>query len=284
MAESLKVRRRKYQRRVNRSRVRQLLLMTDYIMHKYFDIYSEAAEYYNELNQKYPDKYDLRKTTEFKAFKTGQAMKCTRKLPKPLHSNIQTPIQINPEARITVIYEDQAQSPETPCEDHPQSPETPCEDHPQSPETPCEDHPQSPETPCEDHPQSPETPCEDHPQNPETPHEDQAQRPVELQIGKTIYTDNMKLEIPLLKPRTVTTETLQVVTQEILQEDTSFESSYEELAPEVVEKIISELRGDPDLKDIFTSVEEQLEFEQLGMDIDIDIEGNELDIELDQWF
>ena len=258
--------------------------MTDYIMHKYFDIYSEAAEYYNELNQKYPDKYDLRKTTEFKAFKTGQAMKCTRKLPKPLHSNIQTPIQINPEARITVIYEDQAQSPETPCEDHPQSPETPCEDHPQSPETPCEDHPQSPETPCEDHPQSPETPCEDHPQNPETPHEDQAQRPVELQIGKTIYTDNMKLEIPLLKPRTVTTETLQVVTQEILQEDTSFESSYEELAPEVVEKIISELRGDPDLKDIFTSVEEQLEFEQLGMDIDIDIEGNELDIELDQWF
>ena len=241
-------------------------------MHKYFDIYSEAAEYYNELNQTYPDKYDLRKTTEFKTFKTGQATKCTRKLPKPLHSNIQTPIQINPEARITVIYEDD-----------PQSPESPCEDDPQSPESPCEDDPQSPETPYEDQAQSPETPYEDHPQSPETPYEDQAQRPVELQIGKT-YTDNMKLEIPLLKPRTVTTETLQVVTQEILQEDTSFESSYEELAPEVVEKIISELRGDPDLKDIFTSVEEQLEFEQLGMDLDIDIEGNELDIEIDQWF
>ena len=264
-------------------------------MHKYFDIYREAAEYYNELNQKYPDKYDLRKTTEFKTFKMGQAMKCTRKLPKPLHSNIQTPIQINPEARITVIYEDdpqnpetpyedQAQSPETPYEDQAQSPETPYEDQAQSPETPYEDQAQSPETPYEDQAQSPETPCKDHPQSPETPYEDQAQRPVELQIGKTIYTDNMKLEIPLLKPRTVTTETLQVVTQEILQEDTSFESSYEELAPEVVEKIISELRGDPDLKDIFTSVEEQLEFEQLGMDLDIDIEGNELDIEFDRWF
>ena len=82
---------------------------------------------------------------------------------------------------------------------------------------------------------------------------------------------------------TVTTETLQIVTEEILEEDTIQPSLHEELSQELIEQIINELRSEPDLKDIFTSVEQALEFEQLGMDIDIPVEDNALDIELEQW-
>ena len=32
-----------------------------------------------------------------------------------------------------------------------------------------------------------------------------------------------------------------------------------------------------------TDIEQTIEFEQLGMDLDLDIEGNDLDIELEQW-
>ena len=309
MAESEKVERRKEQRRLYRTRVRQVLLIVDYIQHKYFDIYAEAAQFYNALNQQYSTKHDLRKTAEYRKWKMqvmGQSEKHTRKYLTPSHPNIQTPIRIHPQTEITVIYEDQPSSPdpsehpETPCEDQPSSPdpsehpETPCEDQPSSPdpsehpETPCEDQPSSPdpsehpETRCEDQPSSP-----DPSEHPETPCEDHSSNPVELRAGKHTYTDNMQLRIPLMespkKHPAVTTTTLQTVTEEILQEDTNLEPSlYEELSPEVVEKIISELRAEPDLQSILTSIEQELEFDQLGMDIDIP-EDNLLESELENW-
>ena len=70
-----------------------------------------------------------------------------------------------------------------------------------------------------------------------------------------------------------TTEMLQNVMKETLEVDTINPSMFEELSPQLVEKIIEDLRNEPALKDIVTSIEEQISFEQeflqLGIDLDI---------------
>ena len=291
MAESAVVQRRKEQRRIYRSKVRQVLLMTDYIQHKYFDIYTEAAQYYNGLNELYPTKYDLRKTVEYKRWKmqvTGQTIERPR--PKPSHANIQTPIQIHPQSRIIVTNEDQPSSPdpseqpETPGKSLPSSP-----DPSEQPETPGKSLPSSPdpseqpETPGKSLPASP-----DPSEQPETPGNSLPASPIELRAGKHTYTDNMQLRIPLFQRKSptnhpaVTVRTLQTVTEEVLEEGTLYPSLYEELSPDLLDKIISELRAEPDLQSILTSIEQELEFEQLGMDIDIP-EHDLLENELENW-
>ena len=137
MSEREKVQRRKEQRRLNRTRVRQVLLMTEYIQYKYFAIYTEAAEFYNRLNEKHPTKYDLRRTEEFRKWKmevTGQPRK-PRKCRKHSHANIETATQIHPQT--PVIDEDQAPSPapRSPSRQSEQSeqPETPVIDEDQAP-------------------------------------------------------------------------------------------------------------------------------------------------------
>ena len=95
------------------------------------------------------------------------------------------------------------------------------------------------------------------------------------------YTDNMQLRIPLLvppanHPNAVTDENANhpnAVTEEDLQP-----SLCQELSPEVLDKIISELQADPDIQNLFADIEHQLNFEELGMDIDMDI-----DIDIEKW-
>ena len=61
-----------------------------------------------------------------------------------------------------------------------------------------------------------------------------------------------------------------MVTEEILQEGDQIEPSlYDEIDQEVIEKIIAELRNEPELQDVFSSIEQQLEIEQIGTEIDI---------------
>ena len=258
------------QRRQNRSKVRQALLINDYIFYKYFNIYQEAALFYNEVNEKYPKKPDLRRTDEFKAWimtVTGQPIRVrTRtKRPFPSHSNIQIPECIDPGTSFTVVYnKGQTSSSET---EHPDLPESP-HAQPESPE-----HPDLPESPHAQ-PESPE-----HPDLPESPHA-QPESPVQQIKGGKV----MEFKIPLMKSPTVTTQTLQTVTEEILQESTAiYPSLQKEIDPEVIERIINELRQDPDLKDMVTAVEEQIEVEQIGMDIDISIDDR-LENELEDLF
>ena len=68
------IRRERYNanRRERISKIRQALLINDYIYIKHPEIYREAAECYNHLNAKYPAKKDLRRCKEFKALKTPQ--------------------------------------------------------------------------------------------------------------------------------------------------------------------------------------------------------------------
>ena len=298
MDKNGKVERRKQQRRLHRSKIRQDILISEYVQYKYFDIYSEAADFYNALNNQYPTKYDLRKTDEYKNWKAGVTGELARepKRLKPSHANIessqfQTPIELHPQARITVTYEEQPQTPSDTGESQPASPNP--SEHPQTPSDTGESRSASP-NPSE-HPQTPSDTGESRPaspnpsEHPQTPSDTGESSPVELQPRKHVYNDNLQLRIPLMQHKTptkhpaVTTETLQVITEEILEEATLQPSLYEELSPELIEQIINEIRLEPDLQDILTAVEQQIEFEQLGMDIDIDIEDNALDIELDQW-
>ena len=53
---------------------RQTVFICEYVQAKYKDIYCEAASLYNEINKKYPQKPDLRKTTEFRQWKNGIAV------------------------------------------------------------------------------------------------------------------------------------------------------------------------------------------------------------------
>ena len=280
MTEREKVERRKQQRRDYRSRVRQSLLMTDYVYYKYRDIYTEAAAYYNQLNERYPTKYDLRKTQEFinlKRHMIGEQVKTANKLPKPSHANIQTPIQVPNEHTVRLIFdENQLTNPESPS--NPESPASP--ESPSNPEPPAS--PESPSNP--EPPASPESPLS--PESPPTPGKFLID--IQQRSGK-----RMQLKIPLMKPPGVTTQTLQTVTEEVLQEGSSIQPSlYEEISPEVLEKIINKLRAEPDLQTIMTEIEKGFEqetlttsdqeFQQLGMDIDID-ENCPLENELELW-
>ena len=53
---------------------REAIFINEYVQTKYKDIYREAANLYNEINKKYPQKPDLRKTTEFRQWKNNMAV------------------------------------------------------------------------------------------------------------------------------------------------------------------------------------------------------------------
>ena len=59
------------------------------------------------------------------------------------------------------------------------------------------------------------------------------------------------------------------MTEETLAEGDIEPSLEEEIPAELIEEIIKELRQYPELQNIFATVEEQIAFEELGMDIEI---------------
>ena len=207
MNSTEKIELRKEQRRENRSKVRQALLISEYVRYKHFAVYQEAANFYNEVNSYYPSKYDLRKTDEFKALKmaiTSHPIKVTRK--KQCHEPIPDASSIPVGSSFTFICE-QAASPEqrSECDEQSVSPErttspeqrSECDEQSVSPERPT-----SPEqrSECDEQSVSPERPT-----SPEQ-RSDQGKQKV------------MQLRIPLLEPAVIT-QTLQIVTDEVLEEN-----------------------------------------------------------------
>ena len=221
------------------------------------------------MNVLYPAKYDLRKTEEFRQWKMEMQGKAkTSRKRRVIYSN--------------------AESSSAATENFPQSPTQP------PPQSPAQSPPQSPAQPPPQSPAQtpPQSPAQSPPQSPaQTPPQSLVQSPVEISPVQTPtvpeilqplnYNGNMELKIQLLqhdkiKKRTVTTETLQVITQ---QEEPL---TLNDIPPERINELIEQLRDDPDLRDIFTSVEEQFEFEELGMNIDIP-ESYPLEEELAFW-
>ena len=253
----------KTKRRERQSKVRQALLINEYVYTKYFTIYQEAAQYYNQLNSLHPMKCDLRKCEEFKAWKMatcGYPLRVTKRYHKVYHSNI--PVGQHPELFV------QSESPDRTEQqlELPVQPESPDRTEQQL-ELPVQ--PESPDR-TEQHPELPV--------QPESPDRTEQQLEQTANPGEKV----MQLKIPLLEP-SVVTETLQILTQETIQENplqvaaegitqettTIHPSLQEELPQDVIDRIINELREDPELKTIMTDIEQDLEFEQVGMELDI---------------
>ena len=73
MAENQANLRKKQQRRNNTSKKRQAVFVSEYVFVKYFAIYQEAAQLFNQINTVHPKKPDLRTSFEFKNWKRQQA-------------------------------------------------------------------------------------------------------------------------------------------------------------------------------------------------------------------
>ena len=291
MAESQLALYKKHQRRQNRSKSRQAIFISEYVFFKYFHIYEEAAKMYNEINIIYPRKPDLRRTEEFKVWRnkvtgrpnipktTGKSTVKPRPYVFPVHPNIPVAEHIDPNVSFVAVDQPESLQPESLQPESLQSESL----QPESlqPES-LQSESLQPESlqPESLQPESlqPESP---HPESlqPESlqPESLQSESPHQLK-GKV-----MELKIPLINPPKpkIYTETLEIITEEVLQEDTLEPSLYEEISPEIIEKIISGLRGDPCLKDMMTTIEEQIELEQIGLDIDIPNEDDRLETELE---
>ena len=279
--------RRRETRIKQRCREREDIFISDYVRHKYPGIYDEAVTVYKLLNKHYPDKADVRKTPEHKAWKiTGtanqhpafnirQRQTVVIQLPNPEPPAIPEPP--NPEPPSPEPTRPEPTSPE-PTRPEPPSPE-PTRPEPPSPE-PTRPEPPSPE-PTRPEPPSPE-PTRPEPPSPEptrpeppSPEPTRPEPPSPEQKGKIPYTDGMQLIIPLLKPPVkhpgLITETLEIITEEVVGGDEQ-PTSLEQIDPKIMDQLITELRADPELGTIMADIEQQLELEELDMDIDIDMD------------
>ena len=247
---------KKEKRRESRSRIREALFINEYIYCKYFHIYHEAAELYNNINELYPRKPDLRRTDEFRVWKTniarGQSIDICekpnqkqRQYVHPVHENIPIPQYVDPTASLVVM-------PDLGNENSP----------PEISRTETESPPPALE--------SPRTETESPPPAPESPRtESTYQKVMQLRIPLlTTYPKDPKVTNEALQ---TPVETLETVTDEVIQESTDIlhPSLMDEISPEIIDKIISELRQEPELMDVVTEIEQQIEIEEAGLDIDI---------------
>ena len=70
-------------RREETQRVREERIITGYFKYIHPEIYSEAKDFFNQLNELYPGKKDLRRTNEFEWLKSGTDKKLKKFYPPP---------------------------------------------------------------------------------------------------------------------------------------------------------------------------------------------------------
>ena len=250
-------------RRHSRTLIREGMFISDYVNTKYKCIYEEAAVLYNEINRINPRKPDLRRTKEYRHWKNNFAsahnMPITtiprekkRQLVHTTHRDV--PISTTSHSTIVCVDLPVIENPTTDNQILPESPRT---------EIPLADDQSSP--------QSPEKPIQDN----------------------RISGMTMQLNIPLMPCLNITktvqapkeipgTDYRETVIDEGNQAETFNPSLIDEISPEVIEKIISDLQKDPGLKDMMTDIESQFNIEEeiLGLDIDVDDLHNPLEEEL----
>ena len=224
-------------RRQAKSLIREGMFISDYVHTKYNAVYQEAAHLYNTLNRIHPRKPDLRRTTEYRQWKNN----VSTELNKPV-----TPIpRQKTREYVHVIHRDIP----LPLVVDPESIITVLP---------------TIESPTADSQTSPQPP-------PESPRTDR-QTPQKI----------MQLKIPLM-PSPTTSKAIQdpqkmvetAYTETVLDEGNQTEmlspSILDEVSPEIIDKIIADLRQEPGLKDIMTNIENHMDVEEeiLGLNIDI---------------
>ena len=121
-----------------------------------------------------------------------------------------------------------------------------------------------------------ETPVEPNEIPDETPVE-----PNEIPDETPVEPNEIPDETPV-EPNQIPDE-FETLNKEVIQESTDmlYPSLTDEVAPEVIDKIVAELREDPELKDIMSEIEQQLEVEEVGLDFDIPELADPLEDELE---
>ena len=228
--------RKRESRKRQRAREKEDLFVADYIKYKYQDMYHEAQHVYQLLLKNYPNKHDMRKAFEHKAWK-----KMKPSVVHPALNIIQEPVT----EPATTISEPSITEPATTTSE------------------PLITEPATTTTTSDLSTSEPTT----------TP--------------ETMYSDNLRLIIPLMKTPIKHPDPIsETLTEETLQEEGGEQQQHlncEMIDPEIMEQIISELRSDPSLKDLFADVEAQFQ-QEIGLDIDIDINMDTgLEDELANW-
>ena len=209
---------RRKQLRKNRQNVkRQNSLITDYIEHKYANIYAEAFEFYKNLDDKYPDKTDLRKTEEYKFWKFGSVHLTSQpqeQEPKEYTDNLQLNIPIK---RYRTVKQGQSVTTQT--------------------------------------------------------------LSTQEQPSTAITTQTLSTQEQ--SSTAITTQTLSTQEQSstIQTPQTPQPTLLEELLHDLVQEMINELKEDPHMMNMFDTIEGQLDFEEL----DIEIPDSLLEKELQNW-
>ena len=248
-------------RRQQRDEIRQALLIYEYVKVKQPEAYEDAAKFYNYLNKFYPCKKDLRKTDEFKAIKMG--FTSVEKNGKRVYfKQIYQPISVDEPYSFTLDV--QQIEPVQPGETT---------------------HPEGEQNAQQIQPV----------QSEETTHTEGEQNAQQIEPAQPEKI--MQLRIPLIKP-TVFTQTINHITEETLEEN-PLQTAYdevltettqlhptinEEIPEEIIQKIIDELRQDPELSNVMDEIEQQVEIEQLDMDVNIsDDERLEQELNWEFW-
>ena len=279
MAESQLALYKKEQRRQGRSKVRQALFIHDYIFHKYYAIYEEAAQLYNRINEIYPKKPDLRRTEEFKDWKRdvmGQMKTARRENKKkrhpyvfPSHANIHIAKCVDPNDSFTVIVPPESSNKVMQLRIPLMHPLTgTVTEEVLEPETL-----QTTRQTVTEEVLEPETlqttrqTVTEEVLEPETLQTTRQTVTEEVLEPETLQTTSQTVTEEVLEPKTLQT-TLQTVTEEVLEEGIGGlePSLHEEISPEIIQKIIEELQADPEIRTVMTDIEEKFD---LGMEVEI---------------
>ena len=283
---------------------RKANFIAEYIEIKYANVYSEALHFFDTLNAAHPVKSDLRKTKEFRDWKTYMKGERPKKRQRRIHNYVKNAPEQYEKQWQQLLQEPGSLCPQS-TDQEPKSPwlqasneepESPRSQTPQGSErmsSPATDNPGTPQTPQT--PQGSErmsSPATDNPGTPRTPQTPQGSErmssPATDNFGTPAtprecerYKDRMILRIPLLQPPqnsppTVTTETVEIVTEQIEP------ITFDDISPQRMEELITELQKDPDIKELFDDLQAQMEFQELGLAIDID-ENYPLENELEFW-
>ena len=249
-----------------RNQEREDIFICDYIKQKYPNIHAEALQIYEILSKQYPDKIDIRKTNEHRIWKNHGILS--------MHPALNICQEVPPEAQMRVIFPEATTPNPEATTPNPEATTPNPEATTPNPEatTP------NPEA-TTPNPEATTSNPEATTPNPEatTPEPQKPKPPTPPKPkGKIPYKDNMQLIIPLIKSPVnhpgVVTQTLQIITEEIIQEQPQNVDQIDQIEPEILEQLIAELRADPELGSIFEDMEQDAEFEELGMDIDINID------------
>ena len=291
-----------YLRGIEESKRRQAYFISEYIQIKYFQLYSEAANFYNALNTLYPKKHDLRKVIEFTSWKSAINGENRRKRRSRQYENIEQLSDAEPQQSPEDIHQLSDTEPQQSPENIEQLSDTEPRQSPENIEQLSDTEPrQSPEnieqlSDAEPR-QSPENIEQLSDAEPrQSPENIEQLSDAEPRQSPQVHTDRMRLEIPLINYRapntkspssqqqtpTVHTQTVEMVTTEIMSQSEIENGLLNQLTTERIDEIINELRNDPELQDVFAEVDRavQLEEEEIDAGIDIGNMGANLEIEL----